>query len=107
MEQTRQPRIKSTHLQMLDRVHNRNSVCVCVCVCMCTHARVCMLSCSVMFDPLGSSVHGVFQKRILEWVAISFFRGYSQNRDRTYVSCVFTGRQVLYHCATWEALGKG
>ena len=34
----------------------------------------------------GSSVHGIFQARILEWVAISFYRGYSQPRDRTQVS---------------------
>ena len=30
---------------------------------------------------LGSSVHGIFQARILEWVAISFSRGSSQSRD--------------------------
>ena len=34
----------------------------------------------------GSSVHGIFQARILEWVAISFFRGSSRPRDRTQVS---------------------
>ena len=34
----------------------------------------------------GSSVHGVFQARILEWVAIFFSRGSSQPRDRTWVS---------------------
>ena len=34
-------------------------------------------------SPLGSSVHGISQARILEWVAISFFRGSSQARDRT------------------------
>ena len=31
----------------------------------------------------GSSVHGIFQTRILEWVAVSFSRGSSQSRDRT------------------------
>ena len=31
----------------------------------------------------GSSVHGIFQARVLEWVAISFSRGSSQPRDRT------------------------
>ena len=36
-------------------------------------------------SPLGSSVHGIFQARILEWVAISFSRGYSQPRDWTQV----------------------
>ena len=34
----------------------------------------------------GSSVHGIFWARVLEWVAISFSRGSSQPRDRTQVS---------------------
>ena len=33
-------------------------------------------------------VHGIFQARVLEWVAISFSRGSSQPRDRTWVSCI-------------------
>ena len=37
-------------------------------------------------SPLGSSVHGIPQARILEWVAISFSRGSFQLRDRTQVS---------------------
>ena len=41
-------------------------------------------SCSL----LGSSVHGILQKRVLEWVAISFSRGSSQPRDWTWVSCI-------------------
>ena len=50
-------------------------------------------------DPLdcsspGSSVHGIFQARILEWVAISLFRGSSQTRDWTHVSC--TDRWILH-----------
>ena len=46
----------------------------------------------------GSSVHGILQARILEWVAIS------QPRDQTQIFCVsYIGRQILYHCATWEA----
>ena len=36
----------------------------------------------------GSSVHGIFQARILEWVAISFSRGSSQHRNRTQTSCI-------------------
>ena len=36
----------------------------------------------------SSSVFGIFQARILEWVAISFSRGSSQPRDRTWVSCI-------------------
>ena len=39
-------------------------------------------------SPPGSSVHGILQARILEWVAISFSRGSSQPRDRTQVSCI-------------------
>ena len=36
----------------------------------------------------GSSVHGIFQARILEWAAISYSRGSSQPRDRTRISCI-------------------
>ena len=48
-----------------------------------------------------SSVHGISQARILEWVAISFFRGSSWPWDGTRIFCI--GRQILYHRATWEA----
>ena len=51
----------------------------------------------------GSSVYGVSQARILEWVAISFFRGSSQSNDQTDVFCI--GRWVLYHRATRKACG--
>jgi len=52
-------------------------------------------------SPSGSSVHGIFQARILEWVAIPFSRGSSQRRDQTLIS--YIGRQILYHWATGEA----
>ena len=39
-------------------------------------------------SPLGSSVHGILQARILEWGAIPFSRGSSQTRDQTQVSCI-------------------
>ena len=39
-----------------------------------------------LFETQGVSVHGIFQARILEWVAISFSRRSSQPRDRTQVS---------------------
>ena len=39
----------------------------------------------------GSSAHGIFQARILEWIAIPFSRGSSQPRDGTQISCI-TGR---------------
>ena len=38
--------------------------------------------------PPGSSVHGILQVRILEWITIPFSRGSSWPRDLTYVSCV-------------------
>ena len=51
------------------------------------------------------SVHGILQARILESVAISYSRGSSWLRDQTHISCISCiGRQILYHCATWEAL---
>ena len=62
-----------------------------------------LLSCLTLCDPmdgsqLGSSVHGIFQARILEWVASSFFRESSQPRDQIHISCVScTGRWILYH----------
>ena len=48
-------------------------------------------SCPTLCDPMdcsppGFSVHGIFQARILEWVAIPFSRGSSRPRDRTWVS---------------------
>ena len=50
-------------------------------------------SCPTLFDPMdcsppGSSVHEIFQARILEWVAISFSRGSFQPRNWTRVSCI-------------------
>ena len=45
-------------------------------------------SCPTLCNLPGSSVHGILQARILEWVSISFSRGSSQPRDRTWVSCI-------------------
>ena len=50
-------------------------------------------SCPAPCDPMdcslpGFSVHGIFQARVLEWVAISFSRGSSWSRDWTWVSCI-------------------
>ena len=50
------------------------------------------------------SVHGIFQARILECVAISFSRRSSWYRDQTCISCV--GRQILYPFATWKRKWK-
>ena len=57
-------------------------------------------SCSAICDSMdcslaGSSVHGILQGRILEWVAVSFPKGSSWSRDRTWASCI-AGR-FFYH----------
>ena len=74
------------------------------------HPNICvvvqLLSCVLLFcdpmdyNPPDSSVHGIFQTRILEWVVISFSRGSSRPRDRTQDSCL-AGR-----CFTTEPPGK-
>ena len=71
-----------------------------------THIYVCVLSRLVMSDSLQSHglqparlpVHGIFQARLLEWVALSFSRGFSYFRDQTQVFCIScVGRWILYH----------
>ena len=57
--------------------------------------QLCLTHCDPMdCSPPGSSIHGILQARILEWVAISFCRGSSQPNDQIRVSCI-AGR--LYH----------
>ena len=52
-------------------------------------AQLCLTLCSTMdCSPPGSSVYGISQARILEWVAISFSRESSWPRDQTQVSCI-------------------
>ena len=54
---------------------------------MCVHALLCLIFCDPMdYGPPGSSVHGIFQARAPEWVAISYSKGSSQPRDRTSMS---------------------
>ena len=67
--------------------------------CAHTRAQLHLILCDPMdCSPPGSSVHGVFQARVLEWGAIFSSSGSSQPRDQTYnsgVSCF--GRRILYH----------
>ena len=50
----------------------------------------------------ASSVHGISQARILEWVSISFSRGSFWPRNWTCISCVSCiGRRILCHWAIW------
>ena len=73
-------------------------------------AQSCPTLCDPMdYSPLGSSVRGVLQARVLEWVAIPFSRGSSQLRDQTQFS--YTGRQILYRVSQclikpWNSPGK-
>ena len=48
-------------------------------------------SCPTLWDPMDYTVHGIFQVRILEWVAFPFSRGSSQPRDQTQISRIAGG----------------
>ena len=50
-------------------------ICVCVCVCVCVYTCTPHLCSPMSCSPPACSVHGIFQARILEQVAISYFRG--------------------------------
>ena len=60
----------------------------------------------IMSNPMncspGSSVHGIFQESILQWVAISSFRESSQPRNWIHICFV---RWILYHCTTCDLQG--
>ena len=64
-------------------------------VCVCLVAKSCLTLCDPHGrSPPGSFVHGIFQARILEWVASSSSGGSSRPRDQNCISCVscFAGR---------------
>ena len=71
----------------------------------CLFAQLCLtlwdhMDCSLP----GFSVHGVFQARISEWVAISYSKGSFPLRDRPCVSWIsFICRWILYHSLIWDA----
>ena len=72
------------------------------CVCVCSVTKLCLTPLNPMdCSPLGSSMHGISQAKILEWVVISFSRGSSRLRDQTQVSCI-AGRFFTFW-ATGEA----
>ena len=81
-------------------------------VCVCAHAKS-LLSCPGLYNPMdcsppGSSVHGILQAKILEWVAVPSSRGSSPPRDQTcifYVSCL--AGWFFITSATWEAFWNG
>ena len=56
---------------------------------VCLVTQLCLTLCDPMdCSPPGSSVPGILQPRVLEWVAMPFSRGSSQPKDRTQVSCI-------------------
>ena len=67
--------------------------------CVCLVTQSCLTLCDPMdCSPSGSSVCGILQERILEWVSMPSSRGSSQLRNRTHVSYIpCIGRWVLYH----------
>ena len=71
----------------------------------CAQSQSCLTLCYPMGCSLpGSSVHGIFQTRILGWVAIPFSKVSSQPQDRTWVSCVSCiDKWILF---TTEPAGK-
>ena len=74
-----------------------------LCLCVCAESLCSPMDCS----PPGSSVHGILQARILEWIAMPSSRASSQPRDSThvsYISCI--GRHFCIFSTTiaaWEA----
>ena len=70
---------------------------------------LCLQACLTLCDsmdcsPPSSYVHGVFQARILEWIAISSSRKSSQPKDQTGISCASClAVRFFYHWATREA----
>ena len=75
----------------------------------CVHVKLiqsCLTLCNPMdCSPPGSSVHGIFQARLLEWVAMPSSRGSSLSRDRTRVSCM--GKQIPYHWRHLDSCSVG
>ena len=78
----------NTHTNTHTNIYTHTHICIHVCVyiyifcCCCLVTKMCSTLCNPMDCSLpGSSVYGISQASILEWVAISFFRGSSQPRD--------------------------
>ena len=67
--------------------------------------QLCLTLCNPMdCSPLGSSVHGILQARILGWVAMPYSRGSSPPSDQTCISSI-VGR-FFTHWTTWESWRK-
>ena len=93
-----EPQITPYSLYSDDRLR-RVSISICA-----KSLQSCLTICDPMdCSPPGSSVHGVLQARILEWISISFSRGSSQPGDQTHVSHVSRICRWVPSSTTWEA----
>ena len=90
--------------QVLNHWTTREAPLLNSCAVLCLVAQSCQTLCDPMdCSPPGSSVHGILQAKILEWVAISYSRGSSRPTDRTRVSCI-TARFFFYHLSLQGSL---
>ena len=94
-------------------------VCVCVlgggyvlhhfCLVLCVCAHMCACACSTLCDPMdcsrpGSSVHGIFQARILKGIVISYSQGsFPTQGSNPCLLHLLNWQGILYHCPTQEA----
>ena len=67
--------------------------------------------CPTICDPMdcsspGSSVHGILQEKMLEWVTIAFSKGFSQHRDKTQVSCIADRFFTIWATREAHKMGK-
>ena len=101
----RHPCLPKTLNQVVSYYHFHFHSCLCVCVCA-KSLQSCPTPCDSMDCSLpGSSVHGILQARILEWVAVTSPRGSSWPRDQTHISCLSCiGRRGLTTSTTWVVL---
>ena len=89
---------KPPYIKYLYPLYRSNYSCPALCC-----AQSCLTLCDPTdYSPPGSSVRGIFQARILEWVAISYSSGSYQSRDRTHISC--TDTLPLSHQGSLRAL---
>ena len=82
-------------------------MCVCVCVCVCAESLSCVPTlCDPMdYSPPGSSVHGILQARILEWVAMPSSRDLPDpGMELSSLSSTALAGRFFTTSATWEAL---
>ena len=94
---TKKTSTQKTKLKTNSKIGDWNLPVTCASICA-KMLQSCLALCDPMdWSPPGSSVHGILQARILEWVAMPSSRESSQPRDQThvsYVSCI--GRRVFY-----------